>query len=327
MKYRIPLPSCAIVLLCATGCQPTPIASPQAVRMEAAAPHYHPRVAGVLPGRLEIVGQIDAPAIDESSGLALSHNHPGILWTHNDSGDSARIFAITPDGKSIHPESVSEAAYAGIRIEGAVNHDWEDIATGLDGTLYIGAFGNNANARRDLGIYIVPEPDPRTQTSARVAGFIPFVYPDQDAFPPAQMNFDCEALFYAQGSLYVLTKHRGDTMTKLYRLPSIEPGARRTLEHMATFDIGGMVTAADASPDGRRIAILTYNSVWLFEAESPGKWFEGKGSWLPFLNGRQCESVTFEGDSLLIGNEQRELFRVPVSDFLPLLGIDQSDVP
>jgi hypothetical protein len=44
-------------------------------------------------------------AISESSGLTMSCNFLGVMWTLNDSGDSARIFAITMDGEAVRPEN------------------------------------------------------------------------------------------------------------------------------------------------------------------------------------------------------------------------------
>ena len=35
------------------------------------------------------------PRITESSGLAVSPTHPDLVWTVNDSGDSARAFAVS----------------------------------------------------------------------------------------------------------------------------------------------------------------------------------------------------------------------------------------
>jgi hypothetical protein len=39
-------------------------------------------------------GRIDSSELDEASGLAASRLHPGILYSHNDNGDSPRLFAI-----------------------------------------------------------------------------------------------------------------------------------------------------------------------------------------------------------------------------------------
>jgi hypothetical protein len=272
------------------------------------------------PITLQRVGFIDFGPIDESSGLAASRRWPGIYWTHNDSGDCARIFAVTAQGQVVGPEWRQEGTYAGVQVPNALNHDWEDIACSPDGTLYIADTGNNANSRRDLGVYILPEPDPRVQAKARSTGFIPFVFPDQKAFPPEERNFDCEALFYADGTLWVLSKHRSDTRTKLYRFPALTPGVSQTLELIDSFEIGGMVTGADCSDDGRKLAVLTYNALWLFESAEPGRWFEGRVSWLPFWNGKICEGVCFQKGGLLISNENRELFRVEFRDFIPYRG-------
>ncbi len=40
------------------------------------------------------------PRITESSGLAPSSLHRGVLWTMNDSGSRARIYAVGSDGRT-----------------------------------------------------------------------------------------------------------------------------------------------------------------------------------------------------------------------------------
>ena len=61
--------------------------------------------------------------INEASGLAASRLHPGVLYTHNDSGDRARIFAVDS-------ESGETLAEYDVARPGA-NHDWEDMAVGV----------------------------------------------------------------------------------------------------------------------------------------------------------------------------------------------------
>ena len=36
--------------------------------------------------------------VPEASGLALSRRHPGLLWTHNDSGHATELFAVDASG-------------------------------------------------------------------------------------------------------------------------------------------------------------------------------------------------------------------------------------
>lgn len=60
--------------------------------------------------------------INEASGLAASRLHPGVLYTHNDSGDRARIFALdSEDGRML----------AQYQVLPADHHDWEDMAVGV----------------------------------------------------------------------------------------------------------------------------------------------------------------------------------------------------
>src|SRR5687768_16693758 len=44
-------------------------------------------------------GPITDSQLNELSGLAKSAQNTNVLWTHNDSGDDARVFPITTAGK------------------------------------------------------------------------------------------------------------------------------------------------------------------------------------------------------------------------------------
>ncbi len=252
--------------------------------------------------------------IKEPSGLVKSRLWPDVFWIHNDSGDEPRIFAVRRDGSIIKPEGVQN--YAGIKIVNALHIDWEDIATDDVGDLIIGDFGNNINIRRDLAIYVLKEPNPSEIVKAAIGKKIMFYYPDQKVIPPKNYNFDAEALFWARGKIYLLTKHRADTLTKLYRFDSLDPAKVNPLTLVDSFDIGGQVTAADASPSGSQVAVLTYNAVWLFETkEGSDRYFDGKISWLP-INARQCEGICFDNHKLIVSNEQGNLFEIKVDDLM-----------
>ena len=47
---------------------------------------------------LEEVGVVP-DELQESSGLAISRTQPGVLWSHNDSGDGPTLYAIDMSGK------------------------------------------------------------------------------------------------------------------------------------------------------------------------------------------------------------------------------------
>jgi hypothetical protein len=280
------------------------------------------------------------PPLEEMSGIVKSRRYPNVYWVNNDSGDEPRLFAIHGDGSVVMPAwlsgdfSVGAAAdgkppYPGVRLDGAANFDWEDLA--IDGdTLYVPDMGNNGNARRDLGVYVLPEPNPDAVNRARVLEWLPVAYPDQKAYPPEQWDFDCEAVFAFRGKLHFLTKHRAGssidqpaTGTKLYRLDTDHTNRVNILRKLDSRpDLGGWVTAADLSPDGHTLAVLCQHpvqSVWLFELPSRGdRLLSGPTRRLVFTDARQCEAVCFDGsDTLIMTNEQRDLFRLKVSDFGP----------
>ena len=53
--------------------------------------------------------QLAEPRNEETSGLAVSHRTPGLLWTHNDSGGEPVLFALNADeiGRASCRERVS----------------------------------------------------------------------------------------------------------------------------------------------------------------------------------------------------------------------------
>lgn len=259
---------------------------------------------------------IQSRVINESSGIVASRQHPGVFWTHNDSGDRARIFAIDLEGNSILPDTWT-GPDEGIQISGAQNIDWEDIATDDHGQLVIADFGNNGNARRDLKLYLIDEPDPRKNRSASILQTVRFRYADQTEYPPEALNYDAEALFYAYDHFYLLTKHRGNHATKLYRFDTLDSESELVLEPIERFDIGGMVTAADFDPVNQRLAVLTYNNLWVFET-SPDNLLGGRHYKLKLdKTTEQCEAVCFSGDEIILTNEQTAIFRIQIAEMIP----------
>src|SRR5687768_1580235 len=95
------------------------------VRRNVAATLLWLSLVALLPGDRIAMAQLVAPdvsrvgtlthfAIRESSGLAASRRHPGVIWTHNDSG-TPFLFAIREDGTWIR----------GFQVLGANLIDWE----------------------------------------------------------------------------------------------------------------------------------------------------------------------------------------------------------
>lgn len=290
---------------------------------------------GAAPDVVRKLLDIEFEPVSELSGMVRSHRYEGVYWVHNDSGDSARVFALDDNGRVIFPAYLSQSFHGetiesgkqewpGLGIELAANIDWEDIALD-DGKLYIAEMGNNGNARRDLGIYVVAEPNPREIFRTRPLKFVPVAYPDQQQFPARQWHYDSEALFVDDGVAYVLTKHRRpgkhnefESGTVLYRLPTMKTNEVNLLERVEARADVAVVTAADLSPDGRYLAVLCYRQLWVFERPREGdRWLSAPAQRLdlsPRQTG-QIEAVTWrDAGTILMGNEGREWFTVRLED-------------
>jgi hypothetical protein len=91
--------------------------------------------------------------ITEASGLAASARHAGVVYTHNDSDDGPRIFAVGPDGRT----------RAILTLRGARARDWEAIAPGRSASgqpvLWIGDIGDNRGSWEEIRVYRMTEPD------------------------------------------------------------------------------------------------------------------------------------------------------------------------
>src|SRR5437867_2159366 len=101
-------------------------------------PHYGPPT---------VTGNIKSKDITESSGLAASRCQNNVLWTQNDSGDDAFIFAINVSGDNLGTW----------RVPNAQNIDWEDITAYKDKSgkcyIYIGEIGDNKAKRNVHAVY------------------------------------------------------------------------------------------------------------------------------------------------------------------------------
>ena len=267
--------------------------------------------------------------LNELSGLVKSRRFDDVYWAHNDSGDQARLFAIDHLGKIIFPSFLAgefhgevsargKTPWPGLPILVAANVDWEDIATDAE-HLYIADMGNNGNARRDLGVYVIPEPNPRAVELTRPVSFLPIRYPEQREYPAKLWHYDSEALFVFQDKLYFITKHRQpgkidkfEVGAVLYRLDTRYTDRFNILTRVDTHSAMSVATGADLSPDGRYLAVISYRDLWLFE--KPGandQWLSGTAYRLPlpWRESKQVEAVAWaDNEQLVIGNEEGELY-------------------
>jgi hypothetical protein len=275
--------------------------------------------------RFRQAGALASAAIDESSGLQVSLRNPGMLWTHNDDGE-ARVYAVGHAGEDL----------GHFDIEGAVNADWEDMTLipGVDRDLLVLADIGDGRARRErVWLWFVEEPAPGPD--GRVSGerepfhWIRLSYPDGPR--------DAESVAWDAGEERLLILSKRDRPPRLYALDletALESG-EATLEALGTVDsfrapspaeravfgdrapYVSQPTGMDLSLDGRRAAVITYRSLYLFE-RAPGT------GWAEALNGEaveilgppavQEEAVSFsaDGEAIWVTSEG---VRAPLYEF------------
>ena len=198
-------------------------------------------------------------ALTEISGIAASRANPGLLWVHNDSGDTARIFGLDVQG----------ITRATLSLDGASAIDWEDIAVGRGPVastsyIYAGDIGDNNSVRSEIVIYRVAEPV--VDLAGSVSGYLSGVDAIRLRYPDGAHN--AESLFVdpATGDIVVITKSMSGGAQNAYRVSgSVTPGSLTTMEYLTTIttspSVLGAITGADISPNGLQLAIRTYGGV------------------------------------------------------------------
>ena len=114
-------------------------------------------------GSEEFAATSETDLVPESSGVIPSRLARDVYWTHNDSGsEHPRVWAfrLSPADRQRHV-----AHHLGyVELPGASNHDWEDIAAGPGGRIYVFDGGDNPPCKR-TGKHIIrfvePKIDPR----------------------------------------------------------------------------------------------------------------------------------------------------------------------
>lgn len=213
------------------------------------------------------------PISDQLSEISGIENPVGSVYISiNDSGDEPVLYVMKSDGVIFHK----------IFISGAKNVDWEDLS--FDGDfLYIGDIGNNRNQRKDLMIYRIPLNNSwghdyidgklnHNLPDTLRADLFSFNYPDQMSFPPekSRMNFDSEALTYADGKILILSKDRSKPyqgLSKIYEIDlSDKPSKTKLLQEIQLNGVSwltGSVTGCDYL--NNKLYVLTYKRLYIFE--------------------------------------------------------------
>lgn len=204
--------------------------------------------------------EVELPAaLEESSGVAASRSHPGIFWTHNDSGGDPFVFAIDSTG----------TIRSRVRVLGAANRDWEDVAIGAcepgssEHCLFIAETGDNNGRYPHVAIYRIPEPDPTTDSVSAPSDIFRFTYPEGPR--------DAEGLFITTAGIHVVSKGRTGAI-ELFRLPPPYPSDTAAIALVQRIappptSMSAQATAAAVDAAEKRVVIRTYVGLRFYEID------------------------------------------------------------
>jgi hypothetical protein len=207
----------------------------------------------------EQVGALVDPAIVETSGLVASRTQPDVLWLHNDSGDTPRVFAVRPTGETI-------ASYL---LEGAIALDWEDMALGPGPEadvdyLYLADIGDNGTIRGYVTVYRVPEPvvDAAGGEGLPLGGVVPVDL----KYPDGPHNAETLLSDPLTGDLLIVTKEDAGPSRVFRAVAPIDVEGKTTMEEIATLSFGveplpgnPLATGGDIADDGSLVVVRTYS--------------------------------------------------------------------
>ncbi|UDY23983.1 hypothetical protein [Nocardioides sp. Kera G14] len=225
----------------------------------------------------DVAFSFDDPDITESSALVALPN--GDFVTTNDSGDSGRVFLVSPDGKTLR---VSDWADDATDVEALAPVGWPARSD----RVWVGDIGDNANARDTIEV---------TQAKVGLGG-----QETLEGFTPLELRYpdgahDAETLMAApDGRLLIVTK--GFLGGTLYAVPThSRPAGAITLEPLSsTGAMLPMATDGAFLPDGKHFLLRGYTSATLYAWPS----LDRLGS-MPLPHQKQGEGLGIAADGSL----------------------------
>ncbi|MEU9922453.1 WD40 repeat domain-containing protein [Streptomyces griseoluteus] len=228
---------------------------------------------------------IEDPRITESSGLAASHLHPGVYWTHNDSDDGPYLYAVdSRTGKTV----------ATLTLRGIGSpRDVEAISIGPDDQIYVGDIGDNFHGRWPyVWIYRLPEPKTLEDQTVTATQYV-VKYSD------GPRDAESLAVHPETGRVYIIDKNEDGG--HLYEGPAqLSSSGANIFRPVAPVDL--WATDAAFSPNGRQLAVRGYFGGISYD------WNGGRIKKLDRLDvplQGQGESVSYsaDGTKLMYGSE------------------------
>lgn len=252
------------------------------------------------------MGELKEKKLNEVSGLAASIANPGMLWTHNDSGNSAEIYLI---------DTMTNIRQTYV-LKGISNRDWEEIALGPGPVagrqyLYVGDIGDNAAIHAKKYIYRFEEPVFTSGDEKKKKDIADF---DTFTFSLSDERRDTEAFVVDPLTRDIFIIGKWKDPVDVYQLKYSEPGDDLVAQHVGTLPLTAVV-AADFNRAGTELLIKTYNHVfyWKRTTDTPVMTMLRKpGTSLPYVREPQGEAITWSasGDGYYTLSERKKGDRI-----------------
>jgi hypothetical protein len=235
-----------------------------------------------------------------------------VLWTHNDSGNDALIYAMGADGGHLGTW----------RVGGAQNLDWESVATyknpGGQCFLLLGDIGDNDEIRAEVEIYRILEPTASTDTASSTSANPLATEPAQSmrfSYPNGSNDAETLLVHPWSGDIYVVTKKKSGPAGVFRMQPAFGTGAAVISEKVGDISVPsspeGHLTGGSMSPDGRRVMLCDleggYELVLPEDAANPDDIWRQSPLVVNLGDRKQGEGVSYgrDGRSLFASSEKK----------------------
>jgi hypothetical protein len=233
--------------------------------------------------------------LSEVSGLVVSSKNDDLIWVHNDSGDTGRIFLINKNGET-------QAVY--VFADQVIDCEAIAIGTSVNGLkeIFVGDIGDNDAKRPYISIYKFPEPTinikNNKETALKKVEELKFRYPD------GARDAECLMIDPIDQKIYIVSKR--ENAVGVYSAPlNSKAGKLITLKKETTLFFNApksakWITDGNISMDGKSIMIKSYINIYYWKRrgnETLTQCLKQKLIGLPYQPEPQGEALGFTHDA------------------------------
>ena len=240
--------------------------------------------------------------LGETSGLAASRRHAGVVWAIRDSGNPNVVYGLVPSGAGMRAVEFP--------VPGARNRDWEDIVYAeVGGAAVLHIVDTGAKT-----VHTIAEPDPARPGPARLLSSVRYAFPDASPVGCGPSHNVEAAFMYppVTGKLHLVRK--ASSPAGVYRFDTLDPAVTNRLVKVGELQDASCISVAQISDDGQLLVTASHSSLRIRE---------GKGTLASLLGGptRHTEKISPDNNeagtfypygswSVMIGAENRTSWQV-----------------